>query len=71
MAANEAAERNDAAGALAFWSRLRAMVPAGSEVAKSIDANVAKVREAAGINAASTLAARGDAVAVPARTSNR
>jgi hypothetical protein len=56
---------------LAFWTRLRALVSAGSEVAKSIDANVAKVREAAGINAASTLAARGDAVAVPARTANR
>lgn len=48
LAGTAALERKEHAQAIAYWERLRKLVPPGSELARSMDTSIAETRELAG-----------------------
>lgn len=70
MAGTEAFDRKDYAAAIAYWERMRTGVPAGSEIAKSVEASIAEARALAG-GVPPAAATRSDAGAGAAKVSGR
>jgi cytochrome c-type biogenesis protein CcmH len=52
LAGTAAFDRQDYAGAIAYWQRMKKTVPADSEIARSIDASIAEARSQGGIGEA-------------------
>jgi cytochrome c-type biogenesis protein CcmH len=71
LAGTEAFDRKDYAQAVAYWERMKASVPPGSQIAQSVDASIAEARELGGLKAAALPAppaiAKGPAAAAPAK----
>jgi cytochrome c-type biogenesis protein CcmH len=63
LAGTEAFDRKDYAQAVAYWERMKASVPPGSQIAQSIDASIAEARELGGLKA--TTAATAAATPAP------
>ena len=57
LAGTAAFDRRDYAQAVAYWERMKAGVPPGSQIAQSIDASIAEARELGGLNAKAATAA--------------
>ncbi len=66
LAGTEAFNRRDFAAAVAYWEKLRAHAPAGSQLAQSIDASIAEARSLGGSAPAAPAV-----VAVPAASGGR
>jgi cytochrome c-type biogenesis protein CcmH len=69
MAGTEAFDRKDYGTAVAYWERMRAVVPPGSEIAKSVEASIGEARALAGGVPPAATAARSDAGAGTAKVS--
>ena len=65
LAGTEAFDRKDYAKAVAYWERMKASVPSGSQFAQSVDASIAEARELGGLKTTTAAAA---APAPPAAT---
>ncbi len=73
LAGTVAFDRKDYAQAVAYWERMKATVPPGSPIAKSIDSSIAEARELGGLKsttvaAAASAGAAGKAAAPDAAT---
>ena len=68
LAGTAAFDRKDYAQAIAYWERMKATVPAGSEIAQSIDSSIAEARELGGLPAKASVAAASPAAPAIAAT---
>jgi cytochrome c-type biogenesis protein CcmH len=56
LAGTVAFDRKDYAQAVVYWERMKATVPPGSSIAKSIDSSIAEARELGGLKPSTTVA---------------
>ena len=66
LAGTAAFDRKDYAQAVGYWERMKATVPAGSQIAQSIDASIAEARELGGLKAGPASSSPAIAKAAPA-----
>ena len=66
LAGTAAFDRKDYAGAVAHWERMKATVPAGSQIAQSIDSSIAEARELGGLKGGPASSSAAIAKAAPA-----
>jgi cytochrome c-type biogenesis protein CcmH len=66
LAGTAAFDRKDYAQAVAYWERMKATVPAGSQIAQSIDSSIAEARELGGLKGGPASSSPAIAKAAPA-----
>ncbi len=71
LAGTAAFERKDYGRAIAYWERLKRVVPGDTEIGRSVDASIAEARELAGATTAAAKAPKTGAAAAGAKVAGR